>query len=117
VITNDCPEELMADENLLNQLMINILKNAMDALTLTVDKKITIRLGKNQAGRLKVSISDNGEGIAPEEADKIFIPFYTTKEDGSGIGLSLCRKIMRIHKGTISVISKPGEQTTFTLNF
>ena len=76
-----------------------------------------MELSEDASGRLKISITDNGKGIPQEEIDKIFIPFYTTKENGSGIGLSISRKIMRLHKGTISVVSQPNEQTSFILNF
>jgi nitrogen fixation/metabolism regulation signal transduction histidine kinase len=109
-------DEIIGDEKLLTQVMINILNNATDALKSTVNKKIRIHISDGQSGRLKMSISDNGAGIPPEEIDKIFIPFYTTKEKGSGIGLSLSRKIMRLHKGSISVHSEPGRQTTFVLD-
>lgn len=109
--------ELIGDEKLLNQLMINVLNNAMDALKNVVQKKIVIILSESTAGKLKISITDNGKGIAPDEIDKVFIPFYTTKENGSGIGLSISRKIMRLHKGSISVFSKQGVQTTIVLSF
>jgi nitrogen fixation/metabolism regulation signal transduction histidine kinase len=110
-------EELLGDEKLLTQVMINIINNAIDALKNTEHKKIVISVSENTMGRLKISISDNGKGIPPEELEKIFIPFYTTKENGSGIGLSLSRKIMRLHRGSISVFSKQGDQTTFVLSF
>jgi two-component system nitrogen regulation sensor histidine kinase NtrY len=110
-------EELIGDEKLLNQLMINILNNAIDALKNSEHKKIVISVSENTLGRIKISVSDNGKGIPPEEIEKIFIPFYTTKENGSGIGLSLSRKIMRLHRGSISVFSQPNEQTKFVLSF
>jgi len=111
-------EELIGDEKMLNQVMINMLNNAIDALkSVEKSKKITVSVSENVAGRLRISITDNGKGIPPEEIDKIFIPFYTTKENGSGIGLSLSRKIMRLHRGSISVFSRPDEQTTFVLSF
>jgi two-component system nitrogen regulation sensor histidine kinase NtrY len=110
-------EELIGDEKLLNQVMINMLNNAIDALKSSEHKKIVISVSENTMGRIKISISDNGKGIPPEEIEKIFIPFYTTKENGSGIGLSLSRKIMRLHRGSISVFSQPNEQTKFVLSF
>jgi signal transduction histidine kinase len=64
-----------------------------------------------------ISVSDNGPGIEPEAMDKIFVPFFTTKKEGSGIGLSLSRQIMRQHGGSLSVFSDPGRETTFTLRF
>jgi len=110
-------DELIGDEKLLNQVMINILNNAMDALKNTEHKRIVISVSENTMGRPKINISDNGKGIPPEEIEKIFIPFYTTKECGSGIGLSLSRKIMRLHRGSISAFSRPDDQTTFVLSF
>ncbi len=117
IVKKGSRDELIGDEKLLNQVMINILNNAMDALQDVEHKKISISITENNLGRLKISISDNGKGIPAEELEKIFIPFYTTKEKGSGIGLSLSRKIMRLHRGSISAFSQQGEQTTFALNF
>lgn len=110
-------ENFIADEKLLNQVIINILDNAVDALKGREKKKITLTVSDNSPGKLKINITDNGSGITSDEIEKIFIPFYTTKENGSGIGLSLSRQIMRLHKGSISAFSIPGEQTTFVLNF
>jgi two-component system nitrogen regulation sensor histidine kinase NtrY len=117
IIKKGAREEIIGDEKLLNQVMINMLNNAIDALKGKKNKKITVTVAESTAGRLTISISDNGKGISPDEIDKVFIPFYTTKENGSGIGLSLSRKIMRLHKGSISVFSVPGEQTTVVLDF
>jgi two-component system, NtrC family, nitrogen regulation sensor histidine kinase NtrY len=117
IITKVSHEELIGDEKLLTQVMINLLNNAADALKNTKAKKIVIAVSGGSTGKTKISVTDNGIGIAPEEIEKIFIPFYTTKENGSGIGLDLSRKIMRLHKGTITVFSEPGKQTTFTLIF
>ncbi|HLO59774.1 MAG TPA: ATP-binding protein [Bacteroidales bacterium] len=117
IINEGAPPELTGDEKLLNQVMINLLNNAIEALDNVQHKKIILGISGNNSGRLKLTISDNGRGIPPEETEKIFIPFYTTREEGSGIGLSICRKIMRLHKGSISVHSVPGIKTTFTLNF
>lgn len=117
IVKKGAKEEIIGDEKLLNQLMINMLNNAIDALVGMEHKKITISVTENTMGRLKISITDNGKGISPDEIDKVFIPFYTTKENGSGIGLSLSRKIMRLHKGSISIFSAQGEQTTIVLDF
>jgi len=117
LISKGSPEELIGDEKLLTQVMINILNNAADALKNTKTKKIVIAVSGGSTGKTKISVTDNGIGIAPQEIEKIFIPFYTTKENGSGIGLDLSRKIMRLHKGTITVFSQPEKQTTFTLIF
>jgi signal transduction histidine kinase len=118
ITKNGSQEEFIGDEKMLNQVMINMLNNAVDALKSSEkSKKITVSVSEDIAGRLRIGITDNGKGIPPEEMDKIFIPFYTTKENGSGIGLSLSRKIMRLHRGSISVSSKPEIQTTFMLSF
>lgn len=113
----DSHKEIIGDEKLLTQVVINLLNNSIHALRKTETKKITISVLEDNAGKSKICVADNGQGIAPEEIEKIFIPFYTTKENGSGIGLSLSRQIMRLHKGSISAISNPGEQTTIVLSF
>lgn len=103
------------DEKLLTQVLINIINNAIDALADKKQKKIQIASGYKKNNGLEIKITDNGKGIDEENMDKIFIPFFTTRENGSGIGLSLARQIMRLHKGTIEAISKPGQFTTFIL--
>jgi nitrogen fixation/metabolism regulation signal transduction histidine kinase len=105
------------DEKMLSQVMINLINNATDALIDTEKKVIRIQVSDGVDGRLKINVSDNGKGINDDDIEKIFIPFYTTKENGSGIGLSLSRKIMRLHKGSLSASSVQGEMTTFTLSF
>ena len=106
-----------ADEKLLTQLLINLLNNAADALSHTPDKKIEVVVSETEEGKLKIAVTDNGPGFTEEERENLFIPFYTTKENGSGIGLSLSRQIMRLHKGSISARSIPGRETTFELLF
>jgi len=105
------------DYDQIEQVIINLLINATDALKGLENPQIEIKIIQNQIHKAKVVISDNGKGIDPEELDKIFIPFYTTKKEGSGIGLSLSRQIMRLHKGTIQVKSEPGKGTKFILEF
>ncbi len=78
---------------------------------------IQIRGFYNKRGRPTIQVIDNGQGILDEVIDKIFIPFFTTKQSGSGIGLSLSRQIMRLHGGTITAQSKPGEETIFNMTF
>lgn len=109
--------ELIGDEKMLNQVLINLLNNAMDALANMEDKRIDLQVTGTSSGRITITVSDNGKGIPPDELEKIFIPFYTTKENGSGIGLSLSRKIMRLHRGSLSVISEPNVQTRFIMGF
>ena len=78
---------------------------------------IKLKAGTDGLGNPVIKIIDNGKGITEEVAEKIFIPFFTTKQQGSGIGLSLSRQIMRQHKGTLSVSSTPGLETVFSLRF
>lgn len=113
------PEELefSIDENLIEQVIINLVKNASQALDGKVTPRIEIKGFRNKRGRVTIQVSDNGQGILPEVLDKIFIPFFTTKPKGSGIGLSLSRQIMRLHGGSITANSAVNEGTTFTLTF
>jgi two-component system, NtrC family, nitrogen regulation sensor histidine kinase NtrY len=108
---------IIGDEKLLTQVLINIINNAIEAVRKTEKKQVQLLVSEDRRGKLKISITDTGEGIKADEMDKIFIPFYTTKENGSGIGLSLSRQIMRLHKGTITAGSVPGKLTTFSLRF
>ena len=71
----------------------------------------------NEYSRVQITVSDNGSGIPYKVMDKIFIPFFTTKESGSGIGLSLSRQIMLLHGGSLKVVSEPNVKTVFTLEF
>lgn len=105
------------DDELLEQVIINLLKNAVHALDGCAQPTITMKGFLNKRGRVTIQVSDNGEGILPEVLDKIFIPFFTTKPKGSGIGLSLSRQIMRLHGGSITAFSLPGQGSTFTLTF
>ena len=109
--------ELSADEHLIEQVLINLLKNAIHALEGRENPQIDIMAFLNQSGRITIQVIDNGKGILPDVLDKIFIPFFTTKPQGSGIGLSLSRQIMRLHGGSINAYSKPGVETRFSLTF
>jgi nitrogen fixation/metabolism regulation signal transduction histidine kinase len=109
--------EITADEELVEQILINLIKNAKEALIAKGGGTIMVSGKMNELGRIIVSVKDDGPGIIPEVLDKIFIPFFTTKPKGSGIGLSLTRQIMRSHRGTISVLSMENEGTTFVLKF
>ncbi len=109
--------ELTADPELIEQVLINLLKNSIEALDGKQGGTIRLFAGLDNRGRVVVTVQDNGPGILTDALDKIFIPFYTTKESGSGVGLSLTRQIMRLHGGFVSVRSKPGEETVFTLRF
>lgn len=109
--------ELTADPDLIEQVLINLLLNAMDALNSQEDPRIEITAGINEYGRVRIGIADNGPGIEPQALEKIFIPFFSTKKEGSGIGLSFSRQVMRLHHGTIHAQSLPGRQTLFSLRF
>ena len=113
------PEELLlyADEDMIGQVVLKLLKNAVHALQGRTDGTIRIAATGSESGEITLSVTDNGCGIPPEVAANIFMPFFTTKENGSGIGLSVSRQIMRLHNGSISLkCSRPGE-TTFKLLF
>jgi two-component system nitrogen regulation sensor histidine kinase NtrY len=109
--------EITADEQLLEQVLINLIKNAMHALKGRENAQIDMHAFYNKRGRFTIQVSDNGPGILPEVMEKIFIPFFTTKTSGSGIGLAISRQILRLHNGTITAQSRPGKETTFTLTF
>ena len=113
------PESLRiaADKSLIEQVLINMVQNAMYAVKDKPEKIITLKGGMEVSGKLFISVMDNGEGIDDEALSKIFIPFFTTKKVGSGIGLSLSKQIMRRHKGNINVRSQIGEGTTFKIVF
>jgi signal transduction histidine kinase len=101
----------------MEQVLINLIKNSCEALQNVENPKIEIDVKLSDRGRLVVEVSDNGDGILENVVDKIFIPFFTTKSEGSGIGLSLSRQILKLHGGTISVNSQPNEGTTMILRF
>jgi signal transduction histidine kinase len=113
------PSELIlfGDQNQIEQVLINLLQNAIQALEDSEQKTITLRAYIDEAGKIILEVSDTGKGIEEEALGKIFIPFFTTKKKGSGIGLSISKQIMRRHKGNIQVRSQIGEGTTFKLIF
>ena len=107
---------LRADRNLLQQVMINLVRNGMDALENVDNPKLEIS-SQTKKGSIRISVTDNGAGIDQDILDEIFVPFYTTKSQGSGIGLSLARQVMRMHGGNIWITSRKGEGTTVYLDF
>ena len=109
--------EIIADSEQLDQLLINILKNAAESKSETSSIKIELQAKINIRSRVCIHIKDNGDGISSENLEKIFIPFFSAKEGGSGIGLSLSQQIMRAHGGNISVDSNLGQGSKFTLEF
>jgi len=113
------PEDLTisADKNMVEQVIINLLKNAIQSFEDPDNKQIKLKAYLTEKSRPVISIRDNGTGIDPEALEKIFIPFFTTKKSGSGIGLSLSRQIMRQHQGTLTVKSTVGKGTEFFMRF
>ena len=117
-VTVDPPDlTLTADPDLLDQVLVNLALNAVQAVEAQEGGHITLRASVDRRSRPVLRVEDDGPGIPPDVQDKIFVPFFTTKDEGSGIGLSLARQIMRLHGGTISVRSTPGEGTVFVLRF
>ena len=117
VILKDPELMIEADVNLMEQVMINLLVNAMEAVKDQGQPHIVLSAYKTANQKVTIKISDNGSGIPADVLDKIFIPFFSTKKSGSGIGLSLCRQIMMLHKGNVQVQSTEGEGTAFLLIF
>jgi len=117
--TNIRPDNftLSADEQLIEQVVINLVTNSIHALNCSESPQIVLEAEINSSGRKTIKVLDNGPGILKDVLDKIFIPFFTTKPKGSGIGLSLSKQILRLHGGTISAHSEPNKETSFTLYF
>lgn len=116
---NVTPNDLIihADKSQIEQVAINLIKNAMQAFDRPDNRQLEVKAYLNDKQRTIIAIKDNGTGIDPEALEKIFIPFFTTKKNGSGIGLSLSRQIMRQHKGSLTVKSIVGEGTEFFMRF
>lgn len=108
---------LQADPHLLEQVLINLVLNAERAVNEKPNGCIQLSATKPENGNVILEVTDNGTGIPEELLDSIFIPFFTSYKDGSGIGLSLAKQIMTLHKGSIQVRSKVGEGTSFRLIF
>jgi len=109
--------QLKADEKLIGQVLINLLRNSIRALSEVKSNLIILKGYRTTDHSNIIEVIDQGPGIPEDEVDKIFIPFYTTEKDGSGIGLSISRQIMKIHGGSITVLSEPFVRTIFTLRF
>jgi len=109
--------KIFADQNLISQVLINLLKNAIEANNDNPDAVINIIAGIDNNQHPEICISDNGPGISPENIDEIFVPFFTTKQKGSGIGLSISKQIMKVHGGNLKVRSIQGKETVFCLSF
>jgi nitrogen fixation/metabolism regulation signal transduction histidine kinase len=117
-ITINPPEmEIFADENQISQVLINLTKNALQANEKNPEGKIRVSAGFNSDHHPEIRVIDNGPGIPDEILEQVFVPFFTTRENGSGIGLSLSRQIMRLHGGSLQVRSVPGKETVFSMIF
>jgi len=114
-----CKSDLVikADLEMIEQVLINLIKNAIEAIRDSPQPKIKIIADQNDNLAVLISVCDNGPGIPEEDLGNIFIPFFSTKKEGSGIGLSLSRQIMKLHRGRIDVKTETGAGTTFTLEF
>lgn len=109
--------ELLADQDLIQMILINLVKNAKEAMEKSNTKTIILKSGINSQSFPFIQVIDYGEGIVPEALERIFVPFFTTKKSGSGIGLAISRQIMNLHKGNLEVESIPGKRTAFTMKF
>jgi two-component system, NtrC family, nitrogen regulation sensor histidine kinase NtrY len=108
---------LEADTNLIEQVLINLVVNAIEAVKDRAEPRITLSATQSGNGRAIIKVSDNGMGMSPEVIENIFIPFFSTKKNGSGIGLSLCKQILLLHRGNIQVQSLEGVGSSFLLHF
>lgn len=109
--------QLEADPDLIEMVLLNLIRNAIEANNEYENLQISIECDINDKGFVFIDVKDNGIGILPEARNNIFIPFFTTKKNGSGIGLSLSSQIMQLHYGSISVFSTPEKETVFRLQF
>jgi signal transduction histidine kinase len=119
-ITSHGNLNLYCDRSLIEHVLLNLVNNASDALISKPginERIIEISGSIGEDHHPLISVRDNGIGIPDDLLENVFIPFFTTKEHGSGIGLSLARQIMKLHGGKISVFSKPGIETVFSLIF
>ena len=117
-VSLDNPDmEIFADQNLISQVLINLVKNALEANENNPEVKIRISADIDINNHPEICVTDNGPGISEENIDKIFVPFFTTRQSGSGIGLSISKQIMRLHGGNLKVRSVPGKETIFCMSF
>ncbi len=117
IVLKDTDVLLEADVNLIEQVLINLLVNSIEAVKDKTEARIVLSAWYSPNNKVIIKIADNGCGIPPEVQEKIFIPFFSTKKSGSGIGLSLSKQIMMVHKGNIQLQSIEGQATSFTLHF
>jgi signal transduction histidine kinase len=109
--------EVSADAELLDQALINLIRNAIDVLKDQPERRIQLSARLDNDGNIAIAVADNGPGVPAENRERIFVPFYTTKRQGTGVGLSLTRQIALVHGAGIDVGETPGGGATFTLRF
>jgi nitrogen fixation/metabolism regulation signal transduction histidine kinase len=116
-LIDDPASLIFADENLISLVLLNLIKNAVEANENNPACRISVRSGLNADNLPEICVTDNGPGISEENLEEVFVPFFTTREKGSGIGLSISRQIMGAHGGSLKVHSIPGKETVFCLRF
>jgi two-component system nitrogen regulation sensor histidine kinase NtrY len=119
LIPSEIPLTITADSELIEQVLLNLVKNGIEACDLVAEPIIEVSAQQDEKNRnmVRIEVKDNGSGVSEEILDKIFVPFYTTKKQGSGIGLSLSRQIMKLHKGTLQMRPAEPNGTVFSLLF
>jgi nitrogen fixation/metabolism regulation signal transduction histidine kinase len=119
LVVREIPADLqiLVDEKLISQVLINLIRNAVSAVNGIKDPRIEVGVEWLKNGNVTLWVEDNGVGIDADTREQIFVPFFTTRKDGSGIGLSFSQQVMRLHKGKISVKSEPGNGARFELVF
>ena len=117
VSVNPLDLELIADENQISQVLLNLVQNALQANENNIEGKIRIVAGFNTEQHPEIRVIDNGPGVSDEIIEQIFIPFFTTRKNGSGVGLSISRQIMRLHGGSLQVRSTQNKETVFRMIF
>jgi two-component system nitrogen regulation sensor histidine kinase NtrY len=117
VQTAGASSSVRADPQQIEQVLINLVKNAAEALAGREDGRIVLRGARDDQGKALIQVVDNGPGIDPKHVDDIFLPFFTTKRSGSGVGLSVSRQIMALNKGLLTVKTARGSGCEFTLRF
>lgn len=113
----DAGLRIHVDPHQVEQVLINLLRNAVDALSGRAAARIELRALEDDSGRIAIQVEDNGAGIEEAQLEDIFVPFFTTKREGMGVGLSISRRLMRMNHGSIAVRSVAGEGCVFTLRF
>lgn len=107
--------EIVADPETVEQTLVNLSLNAVEAPVGRADGRVVLRAFAGPTGRAVVEVADTVPGLLPEVAERVFVPFFSTKPAGIGIGLSLAHRIARLHGGTLTVASEPDVETVFTL--